>query len=397
MVYLPGGPSHIDLYDMKPDAPVGDPRRVQADQDQRPRHRDLRADAAARRRSPTSCPIVRGFQTPGSHDSQMLTTGFRPADRRPAFGSVVSRMRADRGAGLPPYVSLVEETNLPFGEEPGLPGAGARPLRPARAGHGQPQPAAGDDARPAGATARGCSRLRRDAPRRGRAAQRAKHGRLHRPGARHGPLRQGPRGVRPEPGAGEGARARTASRRARSSSCWPGGSSRRACAVVTLCGGWVNNGEGNSPSNLSNWDTHEDNFDRLRVQAPAAGPRPLRPPHRPAPARARQGRGRGRVRRDGPVAAHRQAQRRRQRLLDRPRPLGDRLRPGLRRRPAHGPGRRRDRPPRRDGPKGQPFTPQNLLATLYHLLGIDPATTLPDHNGRPQFLLDDRAKISELL
>jgi hypothetical protein len=41
-------------------------------------------------------------------------------------------------------------------------------------------------------------------------------------------------------------------------------------------------------------------------------------------------------------------------------------------------------------PKGRAYTPQNVLATLYHVLGIDPATTLPDHQGRPVYLLDDR-------
>jgi len=40
---------------------------------------------------------------------------------------------------------------------------------------------------------------------------------------------------------------------------------------------------------------------------------------------------------------------------------------------------------------------QNVLATFYHLLGIDPATTLPDHNGRPQHLLDECDKIAELV
>jgi uncharacterized protein (DUF1501 family) len=48
-------------------------------------------------------------------------------------------------------------------------------------------------------------------------------------------------------------------------------------------------------------------------------------------------------------------------------------------------------------PKGQPYTPQNVLATLYHVLGIDPETTLPDHQGRPVYLLDDRAKIAEVV
>ena len=48
-------------------------------------------------------------------------------------------------------------------------------------------------------------------------------------------------------------------------------------------------------------------------------------------------------------------------------------------------------------PTTQPYSPQNVLATLYHVLGIDPATTLPDHNGRPIHLLDDRDPIKELV
>ena len=46
--------------------------------------------------------------------------------------------------------------------------------------------------------------------------------------------------------------------------------------------------------------------------------------------------------------------------------------------------------------RGRAYTPQNLLATLYHLFGIDPSMTFPDHPGRPQYLLDDRSKIEEL-
>jgi hypothetical protein len=52
---------------------------------------------------------------------------------------------------------------------------------------------------------------------------------------------------------------------------------------------------------------------------------------------------------------------------------------------------------RGERPKGEPYTPQNVLATLYHHLGIDPATTLNDLTGRPIFLLDDRRKIEELV
>ena len=53
--------------------------------------------------------------------------------------------------------------------------------------------------------------------------------------------------------------------------------------------------------------------------------------------------------------------------------------------------------PRGERPKGKPYTPQNVLSTLYHVLGIDPETTVPDHQGRPVYLLDDRERIRELV
>jgi hypothetical protein len=47
-------------------------------------------------------------------------------------------------------------------------------------------------------------------------------------------------------------------------------------------------------------------------------------------------------------------------------------------------------------PKSRPYGPQNVLATLYRHLGIDPSATLPDHSGRPMYLLDEREPIAEL-
>ncbi|MCE9533913.1 MAG: DUF1501 domain-containing protein [Planctomycetes bacterium] len=52
---------------------------------------------------------------------------------------------------------------------------------------------------------------------------------------------------------------------------------------------------------------------------------------------------------------------------------------------------------RGERPKGRHYTPQNVLATIYHVLGIDPETTLPDHQGRPVYLLDDRERIMEVV
>ena len=40
---------------------------------------------------------------------------------------------------------------------------------------------------------------------------------------------------------------------------------------------------------------------------------------------------------------------------------------------------------------------QNIVATIYHTLGIPLEVTLPDYNGRPQYLLDDARPIRELV
>jgi hypothetical protein len=54
--------------------------------------------------------------------------------------------------------------------------------------------------------------------------------------------------------------------------------------------------------------------------------------------------------------------------------------------------------PRGETAVGRPYTPKDVLATLYHVLGIDPgAITIPDFSGRPRYLLEDFRKIAELL
>jgi hypothetical protein len=40
---------------------------------------------------------------------------------------------------------------------------------------------------------------------------------------------------------------------------------------------------------------------------------------------------------------------------------------------------------------------QNVIATLYHHLGIDLDVKIPDFSGRPQYLLEDRRPIAELV
>jgi hypothetical protein len=48
-------------------------------------------------------------------------------------------------------------------------------------------------------------------------------------------------------------------------------------------------------------------------------------------------------------------------------------------------------------PADRPYGPENVLATIYRHLGIDPATTLTDLNGRPRYVLDERDVVQELV
>lgn len=53
---------------------------------------------------------------------------------------------------------------------------------------------------------------------------------------------------------------------------------------------------------------------------------------------------------------------------------------------------------RAERPVDEGYIPQNLLATLYQeVFGINPATTLHDHRGRPIYLLDRQDPIKELI
>ena len=45
----------------------------------------------------------------------------------------------------------------------------------------------------------------------------------------------------------------------------------------------------------------------------------------------------------------------------------------------------------------RPISPKDVLATIYHLLGIDPETLLPDRTGRPMPLVADGGVVPEML
>src|SRR5262245_26258369 len=113
MVYLNGGPSHIDMYDPKPDAPEeyrGEFKPIRTNvtgmqiSELLPLHAKI-ADKFA---------IIRNmkFQQEG-HTAPELYTGFLKGNR-PSFGSVVSKLRHDAGvrSPLPPYVYLGDANHV---------------------------------------------------------------------------------------------------------------------------------------------------------------------------------------------------------------------------------------------------------------------------------------------
>jgi uncharacterized protein (DUF1501 family) len=50
-----------------------------------------------------------------------------------------------------------------------------------------------------------------------------------------------------------------------------------------------------------------------------------------------------------------------------------------------------------ESPRGLSMTSSHVLNSVYGHLGIDPGTTIPDNNGRPTYLLDDREPVPGLV
>src|SRR5580704_5928741 len=128
MVCLAGGPSHIDMYDLKPAAPVeyrGEfrPIRTRVPGFDICEHMPLQATIADK------LALVRTVQfvEPMQHELEEVYTGFPKAARLPAFGSVISRYRGGRSE-LPSYVSLEYAEGTVSYESPQYLGAAHRPL-----------------------------------------------------------------------------------------------------------------------------------------------------------------------------------------------------------------------------------------------------------------------------
>jgi Protein of unknown function (DUF1501) len=130
MICLAGGPSHLETYDMKPNAPEdfrGEfrPIKTNAPGFDLCEHMPLQAGIADK------LSVVRTVQfvEPMQHELQECYTGFPKAAKRPAFGSVISRFRGGDDNKLPRYVSLDQyHANHAEVENPQYVGAAHRPF-----------------------------------------------------------------------------------------------------------------------------------------------------------------------------------------------------------------------------------------------------------------------------
>jgi hypothetical protein len=130
-IVLGGGPSHIDTWDPKPEAPVEYRGEFTTTVTKLPgvRFCDLMPRQAGMM---DKLALIRGVQSvENDHYLAEVYTGLpRAAGKRPAFGSVVSRL-AKHDSPLPPYVCLHEATTDQFEyEKPHYAGAGHAPFRP---------------------------------------------------------------------------------------------------------------------------------------------------------------------------------------------------------------------------------------------------------------------------
>jgi hypothetical protein len=391
LIHLSGGPSHLDMYDMKPLAPVEyrgefSPIRTNVPGIEICELMPLQAQIADK------FAILRGAQIANLHTGNMFYSGFPwqesprasiPGEaRRPALGSVVSRLRPGP-SDIPTYVSIENHVDW---ERAYYAGVEHEPLR---VGGSSPREAIENmgprpdvsavrlndrysllrdlDSRPSGLelglAARGIDRFRQRAhdivaSKKVRDAfdldQEPKDARTR---YGEGPFRHGP-----HPG-----RSLLLARRL----------IEAGVSVVTV--------------GVHNWDTHQHNFQTLREQLPALD--------RALYALVTDLLDRG--------------------LLDdvvivmggefgRTPRIGDQTPDGRGHWPdagflwIAGGGLRTGQvlgatDARGEAVIGNPIGMKNVLATVYRLLGIDPAVTIPDHNGRPQVILDDRAPLAALL
>ncbi len=131
MIFLPGGPSHMDMYDLKPEAP----------KEFRGEFKPIATNVPGvqicelfprQARMWDKLAVIRSVVAVEEHSDSLVMTGYsvntNVTAHHPSFGSVVSRLRQNGANDVPPYVSLRGMT--PYGTDSGYLGVAHRPFTP---------------------------------------------------------------------------------------------------------------------------------------------------------------------------------------------------------------------------------------------------------------------------
>jgi hypothetical protein len=386
MVYLPGGPSHIDMYDLKPDAPVEIRGEFKPIPTNVPGF-DICELMPLQAQIADKYSIVRGLQSVDTHSAEMLMRGTLGGPvKRPVFGAVVSKMRGGTGeSGMPHYVALGGENGADSGD-PSYLGTAHKPFT---GGAGLANLSLVKGVSPEQLTDRkvllnSFDTLRRELDAKGdlpgmdaftaRALEM-----IATPRVRDAfDVSKEPKELLEKYG--------TAKRLLQALRLVQAGVS---VVTVSVAGTVVPGGD---------WDTHagtdqrsETNFGNLRRKLPVYD----KAVHALVTDLYERG-----LDRDICVVVWGEFGRtpkiNKNGGRDHWAPAGNVLIAGggLKMGQVVGDtGAKAER----DRSRGTPYTPQNVLSTLYHFLGIDPETTLPDFSGRPMYLLDEREQISEIV
>jgi len=373
MTWLRGGASHIDSFDMKPEAPAeirGEfkPIRTNVPGIQVCEHLPLTAKMMDR------LAIIRSIKSNnlGDHTPHYILTGSPDRGKRPVFGSVVSHLQP-RTDGMPPYVSLMyKPPGLYDNEGPVYLGNAHRPFAPKSEGLSNLSPAKGvpmERLRDRGSLLKEFDTLKREVDARDSMSGIDEYTRRAMEMVASPKVRDA-FDMKKESDANVARYGKYRENMLRARRLVEAGVS-----VVTV--------------KVGNWDTHEKNFIDHKDQLPQLD--------RGVHASLNDLHDRGLDKDEGVVvwgefgrAPKISRGDGRDHWPDAGAAViaggGFRMGQVIGATDSHG-GRS----------KVTPYTPGNILSTLYQHLGIDPSITIPDHLRRPMYVLDEREPVQELL
>ncbi|MBI3877822.1 MAG: DUF1501 domain-containing protein, partial [Verrucomicrobia bacterium] len=141
MVFLPGGPSHQDMFDLKPDAPAEfrgqfNPIPTNVDGIQICEHLPRMAKLMDK------CAVIRSMVgSTGGHDAFQCLTGRSPRNQPPGgwpcLGSIVSKLEGSTSRDMVPFVGLAPKMgHTPWSDNgvPGFLGPAHSPFQPNKGG-----------------------------------------------------------------------------------------------------------------------------------------------------------------------------------------------------------------------------------------------------------------------